>query len=351
MFKFLLIVVPFLVVSSNGLDPKKFLKENCDLSYSYRITCSFVHFQEEDSKEIQLKKFIISNASRVEFQNSKFIAFFEKFPNAVEFSFRDSNIDLTEKTQRYVEPHASLNQLTITDSIVDNWYYEKGLESLTKLRYLYFDRVSFRWSFNNAFFQQMPQLQIISIQNCGVLNIAENTFSGLSQLNTLRLNGVAIPKLTSYVFSGLGNLGTLEWVSSGIEHISTNALPSSLWSLTLRNNSIGFVSRNMFSKSISLSHLDLSDNNITIVSQNAFSNVWTLRYLYLQNNKIKTFTRKHLEGNKGLLELDISDNKIADITNDFADDLVNVFQILILLINLLLTILTNLILVSSVIFG
>lgn len=107
MFQVLLIAVPFLALTSpsNGLDSEKFLKENCDLRSSYRITCSFVNLQEKDGQEIQSKIFTISNAFRFEFQNSKVVAngaFFEKFPNAIEFSFKDSIVDLTEKTLRTV---------------------------------------------------------------------------------------------------------------------------------------------------------------------------------------------------------------------------------------------------------
>lgn len=328
MFKVLLIAVPFLVLilPSNGLDSEKFLKENCDLRSSYRITCSFVNIQEEDNQEIQLKKFTISNATRFEFQNSKLVAngaFFEKFPNAIEFSFKDSSVDLTEKTLRAVQPHSNLVNLIIKDSTVENYYYEKGLESLTNLRYLYFDQVRFRSSFYNGFFQQMPQLQTITIQNCFVPYFDEYALKGLSKLSSLRLVGINKLKLTSYFFGGLESLGQLELASSGLEQISANAFPSSLWSLELRNNSIRFISRNMFSKSTSLSRLDLSFNNITIVSPSAFSNIWGLRYLFLQNNKINTFNRNYLEGNKGIIELDLSNNEIEKIPNDFTDDLVN----------------------------
>lgn len=309
--------VVFLVSFVNGFDSEKFLKDNCEM-FSTTLSCSYVKFSTEDNNEIQDTKFIISNATYVRFQHCFVVAngaFFEKFPNTRQVDFEDCYIDLVTSTRRIVPAHKELRKINVMTSEVKNGYgtANTGLETLSNLKGISFYSTKLSNGISNGFFQQVPQIEDISIGFCDLYTYSSDSFRGLSELQSLNIFGNSYFNLNVDMFADLKKLLHLYLESNGIDQLAAKVLPPNLQTLNLRNNSLRFITGNMFSQLTSLEGLYLVENEIEQVSEKSFDNLGKLKYLQLQHNKIKTFTQRHLNGTKNLIHVDVSSNAIEDL--------------------------------------
>lgn len=326
MFKIVCFGLIQLFSIANGFDFNKYLKDNCE-TYSSTLSCSYIKFTAEAQNVIQDTNFMISNATYVRFQNCEVVAngaFFEKFPNAMQFDFYDCYIDVFTSTRRSVSPHKELKELSIRTSRVTNGFgtTNSGLTTLTSLKTIYFYSTSLSNGITNGFFQQIPQIEEISLHNCELFSSnTEDSFRGLSELKTLYINGNSYSALNVDLFRDLKKLTHLTLDFNGIDQLPAKLLPSSLEYLSLRNNSLRFITRNMFSQLTSLNTLYISENEIEYISESAFYNLAKLKYLHLQNNKITTFTENHLNGLKNLVWIDISGNEVEYLDSGIFDGL------------------------------
>lgn len=316
----------FLFSTANGFDSVNFVNENCEV-FSSELVCSYIKFSAKVQDEIQGKQFIISNATYVRFENCDIVAngaFFEKFPNARQFDFVNCHVDLVTNTRRPVSTHTNLEYMNIRASKVKNGYGSignNGLRTLQNLRGVTFLVTTFSNGISSGFFQQVPQIKEISLLNCELYSYSSESFRGLIELQSLQIYGSSFFGLNVNFFQDLNKLQHLYLDSNGIEQLPTMLLPQNLETLSLRNNSLRFITGNTFKQQTLLKYLYLSENEIEHVSKKAFENLKNLKYLQLQNNKIKTFTATHLEGPKNLTLFDISNNEIPILDNEIFDAL------------------------------
>lgn len=149
-------------------------------------------------------------------------------------------------------------------------------------------------------------------------SIPSNAFQELSSLISLNIvgNGYYDLNLHADVFSDVSQLKYLYLDSNAIDQLATKLLPPNLLTLSLRNNSLRFITGNMFKRLTALNFLDLSENQIEHVSEKAFDKLESLQSLQLQDNQIRTLTARHLNGTRKLIRLDLSNNDIEPTLDD-----------------------------------
>lgn len=314
-----------LLSKANGFNSNNFLENHCEIDSS-TLTCSFIKFSTKENDEIQNTNFTLSNASDVRFEQCDILvngAFFEKFPKASQFEFVGCNINFVNNSKRQISSHNEMRNLIIEDSNIKNWplMESDSLKTLFNLETISFHSIIFSEEIGVGLFQQIPNIKNIIFDDCDVFIDGCNAFRGLKKLQSLRISRSTYLTLDVGFFEELNNLQNLYLVSNGIDQLPAKLLPSNLKILDLSDNSLRFITKNMFSRLTLLNTLDLSGNSIEHLSDMAFDNLGRLEHLYLQDNNMTYFSERLFNGTKNLLSLDISKNQMTYIYDAFFDNL------------------------------
>lgn len=190
---------------------------------------------------------------------------------------------------------------------------------------------------NTLCFENMDDLEILSISNCSVKYIEENAFKYMTNLLELDISNnefVKIPDKTfNYVPSltrldlsrnslcSIPNINNLQNLSSLLlDEMKIKTMLESLQALTylpnlkflsMRNNRLATISPTLFDNLPTLQKLDLSDNQIK--SLPTWSTQKSLRQLYLNGNKIESLDDLSLEEARSLELLFLKNNSISKI--------------------------------------
>lgn len=158
--------------------------------------------------------------------------------------------------------------------------------------------------------------------------ISSETLADLSRLNNLDLNHNNFQVVTVTNFHLIRSLQILYLSYNNIRNISDNAFSSlrNLHTLTLAGNKIRFINLDTFSGLESLNYLSLSSNDIEIIHPLAFDSCKSIQNLKLRYNKLTDFP-KALNGLSLLKHLDLTHNKIHNITNDTFQGLKNIVSL------------------------
>ncbi|KAL0830712.1 hypothetical protein ABMA28_002846 [Loxostege sticticalis] len=179
----------------------------------------------------------------------------------------------------------------------------------------------FESSLRARYFSRVSSLTELSITNCKLLQVPDNTFQDLGKLKRLKLrskNYEWIPtknlELSLNAFNGLPKLESLDLAQNNIKFIPSGVFCplGNLTTLNLTNNRIRTVGQLGFGQGcgVNVRSLDLSNNEIkTLPETSEILKLGSLRYLYLQHNNITDISSDIFNGLL-IRVLNISHNKL-----------------------------------------
>ncbi|KAG6454221.1 hypothetical protein O3G_MSEX008579 [Manduca sexta] len=207
----------------------------------------------------------------------------------------------------------------------------------------------FESSLRAHYFAPVQGLTDLSINNCKLLGVPDNTFQDLKKLKRLKLrsknfewsptknlelslnafNGLLelqsldlaqnnIKFVPSGVFCALENLNTLNLTHNRIKTVGQigfgQGCGSSLHSLDLSHNMIKSLPEDSeLLKLRSLQHLYLQHNNITDISSGAFNGLVSMRVLNISHNHLHTLPEGIFANARELREIYLNDNTLYEL--------------------------------------
>ncbi|CAH2266846.1 jg8907 [Pararge aegeria aegeria] len=199
----------------------------------------------------------------------------------------------------YFNPVTSLTDLSITNckllSVPDNTF-----QDLKNLRRLKLRSKNFEWS---------------PTKN---MELTLNSFNGLSELQSLDLAQNNIKFVPSGVFCSLENLNTVNLTHNRIRTVGQigfgSGCGSGLHTLDLSHNEIKSLSEESeLLKLRSLQHLYLQHNNITDISSEAFNGLVSMRVLNISHNRLHTLPEGLFAYARELREIYLNDNSLFEL--------------------------------------
>lgn len=172
-------------------------------------------------------------------------------------------------------------------------------------------------SISKASLENMPNIEILEMNNNDISKITANDFPNLYKLQNLNLNHNSITKIENGSFIGLGNLADLKLNRNKLSELSDNMFKdlSSLKTLELNKNQFSKIGWLSFQGLDTLLILKLRQNTIDDLADGAFYKLWNLRELHLDHNKLTKVDKGWLYNMNSLSYLNVSNNKIQFLNN------------------------------------
>jgi Leucine-rich repeat (LRR) protein len=210
------------------------------------------------------------------------------------------------KEKGYVE-----NGIEIHDC--DTASFKKLLESfdLEKVVSIYAGRKGNSFPvIDNKFFDKNNNLTQLTLSQCKIETVEENTFSNLKVLSFLDLSGNKIKMLDENTFRELASLTGLNLNGNQIETIPEKLFEGNgkLEWLLISSNKIKQIPIGVFDALTELKWLLMGGNELEIIHRSTFKQNKKLERLSFYNNKIHGIAERTLEGLRSLTELDLSNN-------------------------------------------
>lgn len=173
------------------------------------------------------------------------------------------------------------------------------------------------YSFGKYSFKKLPVLTSLDLSYNPIKTLKSHYFDDLDNLETLTLTFTKLKKIKSF-FDAMPNLQILNLNNNEIKSVSHNAFGKlgNLKNLDLSHNFLHSLSKKTFSKLENLEKLDLSFNNLKNIRRNPFQGLGNLKTLVLSNSEFQTFDPRWLEEMSTLESLDISNNNLFDLDED-----------------------------------
>lgn len=140
-------------------------------------------------------------------------------------------------------------------------------------------------------FANLPYLQTLVLEDCGIQNISKDAFNKITHLKWLSLATNEISELGSGTFGTLNELNTLDLSYNQIWYIDEHTfygMPN-LTSIFLQHNRLVNLHRDMFKSNKLLSHLQLEYNRLTCLPIEFFENLVSVTSIRLENNNLSCF--------------------------------------------------------------
>lgn len=168
-------------------------------------------------------------------------------------------------------------------------------------------------------FPSLNSLLELHLDHNRISQIEEGTFSTLLALNMLSLRHNNLSSIPVAALKDLTSLQSLYLSGNMIQRLSRRAfgtLPIVFY-LDLDHNNISSIADHSFEGMLQLLKLNMSSNNIQEIPSEAFKGLVSLRDLDLSNNRINRFENKTRSAMEDLLSLEVanfSSNKLSMIT-------------------------------------
>lgn len=198
-----------------------------------------------------------------------------------------------------------------------------GLKDLSSLQNLWLDGNQIKNLSRRAFGPAgLPIVFDLSLSHNNLTHLADSAFEGLLQLISLNLSHNQLGELQPEVFKGLVSLRQLDLSNNRITRIENKTKSSmddllSLENLNLSFNKLSMITARTFISSAyipqRLVHLDLSNNLIGIIINNFADGMRRLEWLSLRNNIINEIYPNVLSNATRLKHLDLSHNKLRTL--------------------------------------
>lgn len=172
------------------------------------------------------------------------------------------------------------------------------------------------------YFNQFTGLTDLTVSNCKLLQLPENTFQGLQKLKRLNIRSknyewspIKNLEVTINAFNGLTELQSLDLAQNNIKFVPSGTFCSmdNLHTLNLTHNKIKTVAQLGFGRGCgsNLHSLDLSHNEIkSLPEESELVKLRSLQHLYLQHNNITDISSEAFNGLMSLRVLNISHNRL-----------------------------------------
>ncbi|CAK1555203.1 unnamed protein product [Leptosia nina] len=172
------------------------------------------------------------------------------------------------------------------------------------------------------YFNPVAGLTELSISNCKLLQIPNNTFHDSKKLRKLKIRSKNYEwsptknlELSLNSFNGLSELQALDLAQNNIKFVPSGVFCSleNLNSLNLTHNRIRTVGQLGFGQGcgLNLHHLDLSHNEIKSLSADSeLLKLRSLQHLFLQHNNITDISSEAFDGLVSMRVLNISHNRL-----------------------------------------
>lgn len=230
------------------------------------------------------------------------------------------NNSLSSLTPRAFQGLRQLVGLNLSYNSLENVISSETLADLSRLLVLDLNHNRFQ-AVTETNFKLMRSLQILYLSYNAIHNISDNSFSSLRNLHTLTLLGNKIRYIGVNTFSGLESLNYLSLSNNIIDDIHSQAFSSckSVQNLKLRSNKL-----TVFPKAINdlvlLKHLDLTHNKIFNVTNDTFNGLKNIVSLHMARNKIGNISQGCFQDLTSLKTLDFSYNKIQSLGQHLFDE-------------------------------
>lgn len=285
-----------------GFDLKEFVKSYCTLESHRRerveLKCSNFKFSESVIDDIQSNDFIITNLTRVHFQNCDIGIvndnFLAKFPHVEEFRFNNVIFTTSPPTRGFVLPSPlKVVDLVISEGRMTHTQNCNFLSAMPDLEYVHLGSIDVNFKTMDAnFFQNNPKITWITLKNLSIVSFEEGIFDTLGELDGVYIYEVKLGFLPRALFTKNTKLKKVL-----LDHCSLDKVPE-------------------LSYPKSLNTVSLSYNNITVITASSFKNMENVTTLKLNNNNIENFWLEVLDELKNLTAVDLSYNRITEISKD-----------------------------------
>lgn len=288
-----------------------------------QVTCSNCNFTEEEIKQIQSVEFTVSNALRVTFENASIGClnsnFFNKFPNAMEFSLRYSTFNMScDWKDLPTNTTIPLENLKMYYTLIYGNKDSNALNGLTKMERfeMQLPKVTgwLEYPFlDSKFFEKNRNLRYISFpfeepdEDLDEDFMKEGAFDNTPNVYKLTYNFGKQVNITKGLFPKNLRLASLDFSRNGVKNIEPGALPENLMELYLSGNAITQCDH-FFKNMTKLGYCNLYGNSITHIPYDAFDDLHSLEIFDLSKNDLRKLTREHVKGMKSLKSWFVYDN-------------------------------------------
>ncbi|XP_045523253.1 toll-like receptor 7 [Pieris brassicae] len=185
--------------------------------------------------------------------------------------------------------------------------------------------LSFESTLRAHYFSSVAGLTELSISNCKLLQIPNNTFHDLKKLRKLKIRSKNFEwsptknlELSLNSFHGLSELQALDLAQNNIKFVPSGVFCSleNLSTLNLTHNRIRTIGQIGFGQGcgLNLLNLDLSHNEIkSLPAESELLKLRSLQHLYLQHNNISDISSEAFDGLVSMRVLNISHNRLYTI--------------------------------------
>ncbi|XP_063239522.1 protein slit-like [Bacillus rossius redtenbacheri] len=191
-------------------------------------------------------------------------------------------------------------------SVIDNEIFKNT--PLLKLLYLHHNYLV---SINKTLFGNLFRLETLDLRFNQIEFIEDGAFTNLSSLKTLRLNSNRLKSFNAKSYFYRNILVSLFIHDNFITINNTDLFPlKDLNIISLHNNNLGKVTKEMFELSRSLGSLVIKNSSILTLHPDAFQNNPELTVLLMNENPVHSLTPHHFSYLQDIVYLDMSNPRV-----------------------------------------
>lgn len=159
-------------------------------------------------------------------------------------------------------------------------------------------------------FNNFPQLDDFSLQNCQLRNLKSGDFKEAGNLKNLNLDSNELSQLNASTFSGAVKLEWLSLSSNFIDTIHKDAFQglSKLQMLVLSQNKLRQLPRETFYSLVDLREILLNGNEFDTMPAGLFDRNLQMKRIWLQNNELKVIEPQLFTPLKNLIFVNLQEN-------------------------------------------
>ncbi|BBH54450.1 leucine-rich repeat domain-containing protein [Fluviispira sanaruensis] len=238
----------------------------------------------------------------------------------------DTYLDMSAIYQS--EKFPKLEKLTIRQFKIEN-LNSFAFPKAKSLKHLNYSLNKFYVVKKNSF-KRLKNLEILDLNGNRIKTIEGNSFERLKNLKKLDLQNNYISAISENTFAGLVNLQELDLSNNkpldkddNLIQMELNGEPKlpKLEKLTIEGSNVGKIDKVFFQSMPLLTSLKLKENALTDIPENVFANNHELKEVDLSQNKIQNISSL---GNTNIANLNLSDNKIESLNDSFFNSIQNI---------------------------
>ena len=166
--------------------------------------------------------------------------------------------------------------------------------------------------FNASVFVHIPKIEVLNLANNNIDKLKQGVFNEVPKLRMLRLDHNQLQDING-ILVGLADLQWLNVSSNQLRWFDYAFFPKKLEWLDLHNNQIEDLGNYYkLGEGFALKTLDVRSNQIKRIE--SLSLIQSIQTVLLNNNHISKIKDQAFNGKPNLLKVDLSNNKIRDLT-------------------------------------